>query len=195
MCVALRLDVTFNCRFLGSVPGKRVPENIIVGFIGRQYVLRATVEFILKRTLPRAMESMTGKTLKDSIKIVSSFPDMENAYYQLKTLRKSHLFYHKTVQVGDLAIIDISATTIDEGSTSQAMPNAESKVLELVICHTFYSIEITFPVLQIHAECMVICPGFHFDSEEGNILLHGFLGSILGIRAGKRIIVILACVS
>ncbi|KAF3503893.1 hypothetical protein F2Q69_00043706 [Brassica cretica] len=166
MCVALRLDVTFNCRFLGSVPGKRVPENIIVGFIGRQYVLRATVEFILKRTLPRAMESMTGKTLKDSIKIVSSFPDMENAYYQLKTLSYE--------LVGDLAIIDISATTIDEGSTSQAMPNAESKVF---------------------IECMVICPGFHFDSEEGNILRHGFLGSILGIRAGKRIIVILACVS
>nr|VDD32128.1 unnamed protein product [Brassica oleracea] len=162
MCVALRLDVTFNCRFLGSVPGKRVPENIIVGFIGRQYVLRATVEFILKRTLPRAMESMTGKTLKDSIKIVSCFPDMENAYYQLKTLSYE--------LVGDLAIIDISAATIDEGSTGQAMPNAESKVLELVIC-------------------------FHFDSEEGNILLHGFLGSILGIRAGKRIIVILACVS
>lgn len=125
----------------------------------------------------------------------STCNSLHNFPFRCIVVRKSHLFYHKTVQVGDLAIIDISATTIDEGSTSQAMPNAESKVLELVICHTFYCIEITFPVLQIHAECMVICPGFHFDSEEGNILLHGFLGSILGIRAGKRIIVILACVS
>lgn len=42
----------------GFRPGKRVPEDIIVGFVGRQYVLRATVESILKRTLPHAMESV-----------------------------------------------------------------------------------------------------------------------------------------
>ncbi|CAG7910060.1 unnamed protein product, partial [Brassica rapa] len=161
-----------------------------------QYVLRATVESILKTTLPHAMESITGKALKDSIKIVRSFPDMDKAYSQLKTLRKSHLLYHKTVLVGDLAIIDISAN--EDGSMGQAMPDAESKVLELVICqqsHTFYSIEITFPVLKIHAECMVNCTGFHFDTKEGNILLPRFLDSILGIRAGKGIKVILACVS
>jgi len=48
---------------LNQVPGfrpkTRVPENIIVGFVGRQYVLRATVESILKRTLPHAMESVS----------------------------------------------------------------------------------------------------------------------------------------
>lgn len=44
----------------GFRPGKRVPENIIVGFVGRPYVLRATVESILKRTLPHAMESVSN---------------------------------------------------------------------------------------------------------------------------------------
>lgn len=41
---------------------------------------------------------MTGKTLKDSIKIVSSFPDMENAYYQLKTLRFNILHICKNLE-------------------------------------------------------------------------------------------------
>ncbi|ESQ42931.1 hypothetical protein EUTSA_v10013195mg [Eutrema salsugineum] len=189
----------------GFRPGKRVPENIIVGFVGRQYVLRATVESILKRTLPHAMESVTGKALKDSIQILSSFPVMEKAYSQLKTLsyevvvdvvpelkwnpengykdmkivvelgdeidakkacerqlRQKHkslgalkIVTDRGLQVGDFAVIDISATTIDEdGSTGQAIPDAESK-------------------------------GFHFDTEEGNRLLPGFLDSILGIRAGE----------
>lgn len=42
--------------------------------------------------------------------------------------RKYHSLYHKTVKVGDLAVIDISAKTIDEdGSTGEAIPDAESK--------------------------------------------------------------------
>ncbi|CAG7892501.1 unnamed protein product [Brassica rapa] len=189
----------------GFRPGKRVPENIIVGFVGRPYVLRATVESILKRTLPHAMESVTGKALKDSIQIVSSFPEMEKAYSQLKTLsyevvvdvvpelkwnpengykdmkvvvelgdeidakkacerqlRQKYkslgalkIVTDRGLEVGDLAVIDISATTIDEdGSTGEAIPDAESK-------------------------------GFHFDTEEGNRLLPGFLDSILGIKAGE----------
>ncbi|CAL9243634.1 unnamed protein product [Arabidopsis halleri] len=194
---------------LSKVPGfrpkTRVPENIIVGFVGRQYVLRATVESILKRTLPHAMESVTGRALKDSIQIVSSFPEMEKAYSKLKTLsyevvvdvvpelrwnpedgyknmkvvvelgdeidakkacerqlRQKYkslgalkIVTDRGLQVGDLAVVDISATTIDEdGSTGQAIPDAESK-------------------------------GFHFDTEEGNRLLPGFLDSIIGIRAGE----------
>ncbi|CAA7021134.1 unnamed protein product [Microthlaspi erraticum] len=189
----------------GFRPKTRVPEDVIVGFVGRPYVLRATVESILKRTLPHAMETVTGKALKDSIQIVSSFPEMEKAYSQLKTLsyevvvdvvpelkwnpeggykdlkivvelgdeidakkacerqlRQKYkslgalkIVTDRGLEVGDLAVIDISATTIDEdGSTGEAIPDAESK-------------------------------GFHFDTEEGNKLLPGFLDSILGIRAGE----------
>ena len=32
---------------------------------------------------------------------------------------------------------------------------------------------------------VIMCAGFHFDTEEGNRLLPGFLDSILGIRAGE----------
>ncbi|KAF8084734.1 hypothetical protein N665_0705s0022 [Sinapis alba] len=142
-------------------PGERerVPENNIVGFVWRQYVLRATVESILKRTLLHAMESVTGKALKDSIQIVSSFPEMEKAYSQLNYEVVVDVVPengYKDMKIVGRSLIYISATTIDEdGSTGQAIPDAESK-------------------------------GFHFDSEEGNkLLLPGFLDSILGIRAGK----------
>lgn len=38
------------------------------------------------------------------------------------------------MQVGDLAVIDISATTIDEdGSTGQVIPDAESKGLTVIL--------------------------------------------------------------
>lgn len=94
------------------------------------------------------------------------------------------------MQVGDLAVIDISATTIDEdGSTGEAIPDAESKGFRTVIfqqSHIFYSIETTLSCfVNEMLRCVVMCTGFHFDTEEGNRLLPGFLDSILGIRAGE----------
>ena len=41
---------------------------------------------------------MTGKALKDSINIVRSFPDMDKAYSQLKTLRFNIVFICKNVE-------------------------------------------------------------------------------------------------
>lgn len=41
----------------GFRPGK-IPESVLVGFVGEQNVKKATVESILKRTLPHAMASV-----------------------------------------------------------------------------------------------------------------------------------------
>lgn len=41
----------------GFRPGK-IPESVLVGFVGEQNVKKATVESILKRTLPHAMTSV-----------------------------------------------------------------------------------------------------------------------------------------
>lgn len=43
----------------GFRPGKNVPESILVSYVGKQNVLKATVESILKRTLPHAMSSVS----------------------------------------------------------------------------------------------------------------------------------------
>lgn len=42
----------------GFRPGKKIPENILINYIGKQYVQQAAVESILKRTLPHAMSSV-----------------------------------------------------------------------------------------------------------------------------------------
>lgn len=59
------------------------------------------------------------------------------------------------LQVGDVGVLDISATTVDEEtSIIQKLPSAESK-------------------------------GFQFDTEDGDKVLPGFLDSIIGIQRGE----------
>lgn len=188
----------------GFRPGK-IPESVLVGFVGEQNVKKATVESILKRTLPHAMTSVTGRALRDSVRIVTKFSEMEknysslnplsydvlvdvapevkwnpeNGYKNLKIvveidndiaaqqaaeeeLRRRHkslgslkIVTDRGLQVGDIAIVDISATTIDEDESNvQNIPDAETK-------------------------------GFHFDTEDGDKVLPGFLDSISGIQRGE----------
>ncbi|KAG2390801.1 hypothetical protein HKW66_Vig0134380 [Vigna angularis] len=59
------------------------------------------------------------------------------------------------LQVGDIAVLDISATTIDQDESNvKTIPSAESK-------------------------------GFNFDTEDGDKVLPGFLDSIIGIQRGE----------
>ncbi|KAM7504227.1 hypothetical protein LguiB_003131 [Lonicera macranthoides] len=189
----------------GFRPGKKVPESILVSFVGKDSVQKATIESILKRTLPHVMSSVTGRALKDSIRIVTKFSDMEKTYSSLKSLRYEVIVdvapevrwvpkdayknlkivveidsdidaqtafeqelrhRHKSLsslriaidrglQIGDVAVFDISATTTDQdGSGPQNIPSAETK-------------------------------GFQFDTEDGERILPGFLDSITGIQRGE----------
>ncbi|WVZ04372.1 hypothetical protein V8G54_025178, partial [Vigna mungo] len=104
----------------GFRPGKKVPEDILIGYVGRQNVQKATIESILRRTLSHAM-----------------------------TL------------VGDIAVLDISATTIDQDESNvKNIPSAESRGL------VFYA-------------------SFNFDTEDGDKVLPGFLDSITGIHRSE----------
>ncbi|KAK6149362.1 hypothetical protein DH2020_016887 [Rehmannia glutinosa] len=189
----------------GFRPGKNVPESILIGHVGKENVKKATIESILKRTLPHAMSSVSGRALEDSIRISTKFPEMENTYSSMKSLRYDVIVdvapevkwipedgyknlkivveidkeidaqtaseqelrrRHKALgalrivtdrglEVGDVAILDISATTIEQDeSASQKIPSAESK-------------------------------GFQFDTEDGNNVLPDFLDSIIGIKRGE----------
>lgn len=189
----------------GFRPGKNVPEDILVKYIGRQYVHQAIVESILKRTLPHAMSSVTGKALEDSVRIATKFSDMEKSYSSSNTLsydvivdvapeikwnpedgyknlkiiveieseidaqiasEKEFIRRHKSLgalkivtgrglKLGDVAVLDISATTIEQDeSAAKSIPSAESK-------------------------------GFQFDTEDGDQVLPGFQESIVGIQPGE----------
>ncbi|BAT80664.1 hypothetical protein VIGAN_03026000 [Vigna angularis var. angularis] len=190
----------------GFRPGKKVPEDILIGYVGRQNVQKATIESILRRTLSHAMTSVTGRALQDSVRIVTKFSEMEETYSSLGSLRydvivdvapeikwipdnnayknlkivveidsdidaqiaseqefkrryKSigalKVVTDRGLQVGDIAVLDISATTIDQDESNvKTIPSAESK-------------------------------GFNFDTEDGDKVLPGFLDSIIGIQRGE----------
>ncbi|KDP39196.1 hypothetical protein JCGZ_00953 [Jatropha curcas] len=193
-----------QARVPGFRPGKNVPESILLSYVGKENVQKATIESVLKRTLPHAMSSVTGRALRDSIRIVTKFSDMEKAYSSLNTLRydiivdvapevkwipenaykilkivveidsdvdaqtasekelrrrqKSlgamRIVTDRGLQIGDVAVLDISATKVDEDNSSINIPDAESK-------------------------------GFHFDTEDGDKVLPGFLDSIIGMQRGE----------
>lgn len=151
------------------------------------------------------MSLVSGRALKDSVRIVTKFSDMEEAFSPLNSLRYdvivdmapevrwipedgyknlkivveigSEIDAHKAsqqelrrrhkslgpmrivtdrgLQIGDVAVLDISATTIDQDESNiKRIPSAESK-------------------------------GFNFDTEDGDKVLPGFLDSIIGIQRGE----------
>ncbi|XP_020223145.1 trigger factor-like protein TIG, Chloroplastic [Cajanus cajan] len=190
----------------GFRPGKKVPESILISYVGSKNVQKATIESILRRTLSHAMTSVTGRALQDSVRIMTKFSEMEETYSSLGSLRydvivdiapeikwipdnnayknlkivveiDSDIDAHRTaeqefkrryksigslrvvtdrgLQVGDVAVLDISATTIDQDESNvKNIPSAESK-------------------------------GFNFDTEDGDKVLPGFLDSIIGILRGE----------
>ncbi|CAN1340014.1 Trigger factor-like protein TIG, Chloroplastic [Linum perenne] len=194
---------TQKAKVPGFRPGKRIPETILINYVGKQYFQKAVVESILKRTLPHALTSVNERALKDSVHIASSLSEMEKTYSSLKTLRYEILVdvapeikwnpedgyknlkviveidsdidaltaseqefrrRHKSLgsmrivtdrglQVGDVAVLDISSKRLDS-EESDIILDAESK-------------------------------GFNFDTEEGDSVIPGFLNSIIGIRQGE----------
>ncbi|BBN08068.1 trigger factor [Marchantia polymorpha subsp. ruderalis] len=64
----------------GFRPGKRIPENVLVNYIGPAQVRSSAVEAILKKTLPEALSSVAGRALKESEHIVSKFQDLEAGF-------------------------------------------------------------------------------------------------------------------
>ncbi|KZV56379.1 trigger factor-like protein TIG, Chloroplastic [Dorcoceras hygrometricum] len=201
----VRLSVEVPAAVPGFRPGKNVPEDILIGYVGKEIVKKAIVESILERTLPHAMSSVSGRAFEDSIRIATKFPEMENAYASLKSLRYDvivdvapelkwipddgykhlkivvdidkeidavtaaeqelrrrlkalgalRIVTDRGLEIGDVAILDISATTIElDESTPKTVPSAESK-------------------------------DFQFDTEDGDRVLPGFLNSITGIKRGE----------
>ncbi|XP_020253049.1 trigger factor-like protein TIG, Chloroplastic [Asparagus officinalis] len=187
----------------GFRPGKRIPENILINYVGKQNVQGATIEAILKKTLPHAVSSVEGRALKDShptsitkfsdmsdtfslqdilrydvmvdvapevkwlseskyknLKVVVELDDSINAQNaaekeftrRCKSLGALKIVTDRGLQIGDLVVLDIFATTVEEDeSKAQKIPSAERK-------------------------------GFHLDTEESDNLLPGFLDAISGIR-------------
>uniref|UniRef100_A0A2N9HGU0 peptidylprolyl isomerase n=1 Tax=Fagus sylvatica TaxID=28930 RepID=A0A2N9HGU0_FAGSY len=193
----------------GFRPGKNVPESILISYVGKKHVQKATVESILKRTLPHAMSSVTGRALKDSVRIVTKFSEMEQTYSSLNSLsdidasraseqelRRRHkslgsmrIVTDRGLQIGDVAVLDISATTMGQDESNvQKIPSAETKGLP-VSTENYTSVSFYFSFVMHHEHFLpqlyVLRAGFHFDTEDGDKVISGFLDSIIGIQRGE----------
>ncbi|RDX98838.1 Trigger factor-like protein TIG, Chloroplastic, partial [Mucuna pruriens] len=70
----------------GFRPGKKVPESILISYVGIKNFRKATIESILRRTLSHVVASVTGRALQDSVRIVTKFSEMEETYSSLGSL-------------------------------------------------------------------------------------------------------------
>ncbi|CAJ2633911.1 unnamed protein product [Trifolium pratense] len=199
------VEFTKQAKISGFRPGKPVPESILLSYVGIKNVQKAVIESILRRTLSHAVTTVTGRALQDSVRIVTKFSEMEgtysshgllryevivdvapeikwisdDAYKNLKVVVEidneidAHIASEKEfrrryksagvlkvvtdrgLQIGDVVVLDISATTIDQDESNiKSIPSAESK-------------------------------GFNFDTDDSEILVPGFLDSIIGISRGE----------
>ncbi|WVZ81349.1 hypothetical protein U9M48_028736 [Paspalum notatum var. saurae] len=64
----------------GFRPGKTIPENLLINYVGPQHVQDATIEAILKHTLPQALSSVEERALEDSVRILTQFDDMRSSF-------------------------------------------------------------------------------------------------------------------
>ncbi|KAJ9551425.1 hypothetical protein OSB04_015470 [Centaurea solstitialis] len=189
----------------GFRPGKKVPESILVSYIGKDGVQKSIVESILKRTLPHAMSSVDGRALKDSIRITSTFAEMEKTYSSLKVLR-----YELVVDVApevkwvpedgykNLKIVVELDSEIDAKTAAERELRQRYKSLSTMRIVTDRGLQIgDVAVLDISATTSeqdgsevknvpaAESKGFHFDTEDGDRVIPGFLDSIIGMRGGE----------
>uniref|UniRef100_A0A7N0VCP0 peptidylprolyl isomerase n=1 Tax=Kalanchoe fedtschenkoi TaxID=63787 RepID=A0A7N0VCP0_KALFE len=189
----------------GFRPGKNVPERILIDYVGKKHVLKATVESILKRTLPHAMSSVTGNALQDSVQIVTKFSEMEENYSKFQSLR-----YDVVVDVApevkwtpedgykNLKIVVEIDSDINAQRTCELELKRRHKSLGVLRIVTDRGLQVgDVVVVDISAKTVDLdesnitniksaeSTGFQFDTEDGDKVLPGFLESIVGIRRGE----------
>ncbi|XP_051125246.1 trigger factor-like protein TIG, Chloroplastic [Andrographis paniculata] len=185
--------------------GKNVPESILVGYVGKENVKRATIESILRRTLPHAMSSVSGRALEDSIRISTKFSEMESSYSSMSSMR-----YDVVVDVvpelkwipedgyKNLKIVVEIDKEIDAQTAMEQELRRRHKALGALRIVTDRGLEIgDVAVLDITAKTIeqdesavqsipsAESKGFQFDTEDGNNILPDFRDSIIGMERGE----------
>lgn len=199
-------EFTKQAKVPGFRPGKKVPESILVNYVGQKQVTRATIESILRRTLPHAMSSVEGRALKDSVRITTKFSDIDETFSSPKDFLRYDVVVDVEPEVKwtpengymDLKII----VEIDNAITAEIACEAEMKrrhkalgVLRIVTDRGLQVNDVA--VLDVYTTNVkkdspdaenipsTESKGFQLDTEEAHHLPPGFLDSIVGIRPGE----------
>ncbi|XP_039131515.1 trigger factor-like protein TIG, Chloroplastic [Dioscorea cayenensis subsp. rotundata] len=189
----------------GFRPGKKIPENILLNYAGRENVQRATIEAILKKTLPKAVSSVQGRALADSVRITTKFSEMEDDFSQQDVFRYDvaadvapEIKWLSENQYKNLkVVVEIDKIVTAENASERELRRRHRDLGSLRIV-TDRGLQVgDLVVLDIHAETFkqdgsesekipsAERKGFHLDTEETNNLLPGFLDAIIGIQQGE----------
>ncbi|WOK91326.1 trigger factor-like protein TIG, Chloroplastic isoform X2 [Canna indica] len=189
----------------GFRPGKKVPENILLNYIGRHNVQQAAIEATLKKTLPQAMASVEGRALKDSVRIATKFSELFDAFsledffrYEVVADVSPEIKWLSEDKYKNLKIVVEIDSIVEAKSASERELRRRHKALGLLRIVTDRGLQISdLVVLDICAKTIgedesggekipsAERKGFHLDTEESDNLLPGFLDSIIGIRQGE----------
>ncbi|KAJ0965392.1 hypothetical protein J5N97_026530 [Dioscorea zingiberensis] len=189
----------------GFRPGKKIPENILLNYAGRQNVQRATIEAILKKTLPKAVSSVQGRALADSVRITTKFSEMEDDFSQQDIFRYDveadvapEVKWLSENQYKNLKVVVEIEKIVNAENASEIELRRRQKALGSLRIVTDRGLQVgDLVVLDIHAETFkqdgsesekipsAERKGFHLDTEESDNLLPGFLDAIIGIQQGE----------
>uniref|UniRef100_A0A6V7QQZ4 peptidylprolyl isomerase n=1 Tax=Ananas comosus var. bracteatus TaxID=296719 RepID=A0A6V7QQZ4_ANACO len=193
----------------GFRPGKKIPENILVNYVGRESVQQAAIEAVLKRTLPRAMSSVEGRALKDSVRIATKFAEMTETFSLQDVFRI--IVAYALVMFGFMVelvsrydvVVDVApqvawlledkyknlkiVVEIDDIINAQSASEKELRRLQVgdLVVLDIFAENIDYAESRGEKIPSAERKGFYLDTEEINNLLPGFLGSIIGIRQGE----------
>ncbi|KAF7831329.1 trigger factor-like protein TIG, Chloroplastic [Senna tora] len=198
-------EFTKQAKIPGFRPGKKVPESILINYVGKKNVQKATIESILRRTLSHAMLSVSGKALQDSVRIVTRFSELEETYSSLGSLRYDvivdvapEIKWNPENAYKNMKIVVEIDSEIDAHIASEQELRRRHKSTGPLKIVTDRGLQIgDVVVLDISAKTIdqdesnikdipsAESKGFNFDTEDGDKVLPGFLDSIIGICAGE----------
>ncbi|KAG8075760.1 hypothetical protein GUJ93_ZPchr0006g42807 [Zizania palustris] len=189
----------------GFRPKKAVPEDILLNYVGPKHVQDATVEAILRHTLPQALASVEDRALEDSVRILTKFEDMANSF-SLDTVFRYDVAVDVAPEVRWLSedkyknlkvVVEIDEI-VDAEKAAEKELKRRHKALGLLRIVADRGLQVgDLVVLDIFAESIssdgskgekipsAESKGFHLDTEENNNLVPGFLGSLIGFRPGE----------
>ncbi|GAQ78231.1 trigger factor type chaperone family protein [Klebsormidium nitens] len=189
----------------GYRPTDKIPVPLLVNHIGETQVKASTVEALLKTTIPKALQSVANRALKESEHITTKFDDMVAAFDP-----KKELVYDVVVDVApDLvwktprayAGLEVTVEIDDEDTIAHdadANFRARHKDLGSLKIKQGGGIDqgnvalIDVAAKRLDADGNVgeeilsaTQKGFQLDTEEGAFLLPGFVEAVLGLEAGQ----------
>ncbi|KAM0917601.1 hypothetical protein ACQ4PT_009108 [Festuca glaucescens] len=189
----------------GFRPGKIVPENVLLNYVGPQHVRAATVEAILRHTLPQALSSVEDKALEDSVRILTKFDDMNDAFsldhvfrYDVAVDVVPELQWSTEDKYKNLKVVIEIDEIVDAEKAAELELKRRRKSLGALRVVSDRGLQVgDVTVIDILAETITSdgskgekipsaeATGFQLDTEENENLVPGFLGSLIGIRPGE----------